>query len=160
VTTTLSTPNLDAVTGEVEVCAPPERVFRALTDERQLFQWWGEGGSCKAALWHMDARKGGKWRYQSRDTTGRNAANGVTHFEARGDILEFDPPRLLVYTWIANWHDCPSDVTVVRWELTATRSGTRVKVTHSGLAQQPASRKDYSGGWSGVLELLKKHCER
>jgi uncharacterized protein YndB with AHSA1/START domain len=47
----------------------------------------------------------------------------------------------------------------VRWELTPTGSGTRVKVTHSGLAQLPIARKDYSGGWPGVVEMLKKYVE-
>jgi hypothetical protein len=35
-----------------------------------------------------------------------------------------------------------------------------VKVTHSGLAQEPAARKDYSGGWLGVVEKLKEFAER
>jgi uncharacterized protein YndB with AHSA1/START domain len=72
---------------------------------------------------------------------------------------EFDPPRLLAYTWIANWHDRPSQRTVVRWELAKFGDGTRVKVTHSGLSQQPIARKDYKGGWSGVVESLKKFVE-
>jgi uncharacterized protein YndB with AHSA1/START domain len=49
---------------------------------------------------------------------------------------------------------------VVRWELTPTKLGTLVKVTHSGLAQEEAARKDYSGGWPGVLEMLKKFAEK
>jgi len=35
-----------------------------------------------------------------------------------------------------------------------------VKVTHSGRSEQPIARKDYSGGWPGVLELLQKYCEQ
>jgi hypothetical protein len=35
-----------------------------------------------------------------------------------------------------------------------------VKVTHSGLAQEPTARKDYSGGWPGVVEQLKKFIEK
>ena len=46
-----------------------------------------------------------------------------------------------------------------RWELSATKTGTKVKVTHSGLADQPVARKDYAGGWPGLLELLRKFCE-
>ena len=156
---TLMTPNLDAITGEIEVAAPPERVFQALTDGRQLLQWWGEKGSCQAMLWQMDARKGGKWRMQSRAPSPEKSVNGVSDFVAGGEILEFDPPRLLVYSWIANWHDRPAEPTLVRWELTPTAKGTRVRVTHSGLTQQPIARTGYSGGWSGVLELLKTHCE-
>jgi uncharacterized protein YndB with AHSA1/START domain len=87
------------------------------------------------------------------------SVNGVSEFECHGEIMEYHPPRLLVYTWIANWHVDKQRKTVVRWELTPTASGTRVKVTHSGLAQEPAARKDYSGGWVGVVEGLKRFAE-
>jgi len=75
-------------------------------------------------------------------------------------VLEYDPPRLLSYTWIANWHDDKTKRTVVRWELTPKAGGTRVKVTHSGLATLPVAGKDYSGGWVGVVEQLKNFVER
>lgn len=70
------------------------------------------------------------------------------------------PPRLLVWTWIANWHAHPLHPTVVRWELTPTANGTRVRVTHSGLTQEPVSRKDYKGGWQGVLRLLHEFLRK
>jgi hypothetical protein len=37
--------------------------------------------------------------------------------------------------------------------------GTLLKVIHSGLANEDVARKDYSGGWLGVLESLKKFAE-
>src|SRR4029077_11149758 len=85
--------------------------------------------------------------------------NGISVFKASGEILEHDPPRLLAYTWIANWHEQPGRTTVVRWELTPIGKSTRVKVTHSGLAQEPVARQDYSGGWPGVVEYLKTFVE-
>ena len=33
-------PNEDMIVVEIEIAAPPERVFRALTDPRQLLLWW------------------------------------------------------------------------------------------------------------------------
>ena len=48
---------------------------------------------------------------------------------------------------------------MVRWEFSPDAAGTCVKVTHCGLAQEIAARKDYSGGWPGVLEMLKKFVE-
>ena len=80
-------------------------------------------------------------------------------FKAQGEITEFDPPRVLAYTWRGNWHEHPEQPSTARWELSPTRTGTRVKVTHSGLANEPTVRKDYAGGWPGVLEKLRKHCE-
>jgi uncharacterized protein YndB with AHSA1/START domain len=153
------TTSSDAVIGEIEVEAPPEKVFRALTDRGQLMHWWGQSGPCKASLWEFDARVGGKWRFEAADQTGRLVINGISDFKAHGEILEFDPPRVLAYTWFGNWHQDPSRPTKVRWELSSKGKGTLVKVTHSGLAQEAAARKDYSGGWPGVLEYLRKYCE-
>ncbi len=108
-------------------------------------------------IWKMDARVGGQYSYAT--AKGSIVVNGVSEFECHGEILECDPPRLLVYTWIANWHDDKSAHTVVRWELEKQGSGTHVKITHSGLASLPIARKDYSGGWPGVVEMLKKFVE-
>jgi uncharacterized protein YndB with AHSA1/START domain len=155
-TATIST-DKDAIISEIQIAAPPERVFRALTDPKELLQWFTEE-SCKHKLWEMDAKVGGRWRFQTEKS--KHVVNGVDEFEGHGEVLEIDPPRLLVYTWIANWHADPKRKTVVRWELKPSRGGTLVKVTHSGLADEDAARKDYSGGWPGVVELLKKFIEQ
>ena len=34
------TPDQDAIVTEIEIAAPPERVFQALTDPAQLMLWW------------------------------------------------------------------------------------------------------------------------
>ena len=86
--------------------------------------------------------------------------NGISDFKVNGEILEYDPPRLLAYTWIANWHEQPGRRTQVRWELTPVGNGTRVKVTHSGLTDEPVSRKGYSEGWPGVVGSLKTFVEK
>jgi uncharacterized protein YndB with AHSA1/START domain len=158
-TNPIITPDLDAIVTDVEIAAPPEKVFRALTDPQQLIRWWGDD-VCKASVWEFDARVGGKWRFEASDTTGKLVINGVSDFKAGGEIVEFNPPRVLAYTWIANWHDDKSRRTLVRWELTPKGKGTLVKVTHTGLADEAVARKDYSGGWPGVVELLKKFVEK
>jgi uncharacterized protein YndB with AHSA1/START domain len=153
---TIITADQDAVVSEIEMAAPAERVFQALTDSDQLARWF-TNDSCPAKFWKMDARLGGSYSYASENS--KLAINGVSQFTCRGEILEFDPPRLLVYTWIGNWHLDPERKTVVRWELTPTASGTHVKVIHSGLIHEPEARKDYSGGWVGVVESLKHFAE-
>jgi uncharacterized protein YndB with AHSA1/START domain len=156
-TTTAVTPNLDAIVTEIEVSAPPDRVFRALTDPSELMRWFGSP-ECPVKFWKMDARLGGRYSYSTEKET--IVVNDVSEFECHGEIVEYDPPRLLAYTWFGNWHDDTSRRTVVRWELTPKSAGTHVKVTHSGLADLPIARKDYSGGWSGVVEMLKKFVEK
>jgi uncharacterized protein YndB with AHSA1/START domain len=150
------TPDQDAVVSEVDIAAPPARVFDALIDPQQVMQWW-TSDVCPIDAFSMQPRKGGRWEYDSRR---RNPnADSATQFHCEGEVLEYDPPRTLAYSWTANWHDDKQRRTVVRWELTPKPGGTHVKVTHSGLAQEPTARKDYSGGWVGVVEKLKKFVE-
>jgi uncharacterized protein YndB with AHSA1/START domain len=151
------TPDLDALVTEIDIAAPAARVFQALTDPAQLKRWF-TSPECPGKVWNMDARLGGKYDYATEN--GSIVVNGVSEFQCHGEILEIDPPRLLVYTWVANWHNDKQRETSVRWELESRGSGTHVKVTHSGLAQEKVAREDYRGGWPGVLEQLKKFSER
>ena len=155
-TTAVITPDQDAVVSEIQIAAPPERVFEALIDPKQVLQWW-TSDACQIDSFAMEPKRGGRWRYDSKQSTLN--VSGVSKFHCEGEVLEYDPPRLLAYSWIANWHADKSRRTVVRWELAPKSGGTQVKVTHSGLAQEPTARKDYSGGWPGVVENLKKFVE-
>jgi uncharacterized protein YndB with AHSA1/START domain len=150
-------PDQDALITEIDISAPPHRVFSALIDPKQLALWFTDA-SCPVKTWRMDARRGSSYGYAT--GKGSHVVNGVSEFECHGDILEFDPPRLLVYTWVANWHLDKQRKTVVRWELTPAGAGTHVKVTHSGLAQEAVAREDYRGGWPGVVEKLKEFVEK
>lgn len=147
----------DAVISEIEIAAPPERVFQALIDREQALRW-GTNDAFEIKSWEMDARPGGKWRFVSKERSGKGEMGG--EFDHHGEILQIDPPRLLVYSWFANWHAQPLHKTVVRWDLTPTPAGTKVKVTHSGLAQLPDARKGYSEGWPGLLQALKNFFEK
>jgi uncharacterized protein YndB with AHSA1/START domain len=156
-TTTIVTPDQDAIVSEIQISAPPERVFEALTDSSQLSRWFSSP-ECPLKAWEMDARPGGRYHYET--VKGSVVVNGVSEFKCHGEVTEYDPPHRLGYTWMANWHDDPVRRTVVRWELTAKAGGTHVRVTHSGLNELPVARKDYTGGWPGVVEMLKKFVER
>jgi len=156
-TTTIATPDRDAIVAEIQISAPPERVFHAISDADALQRWFGGSPECPVKTWKIEARMGGRYSYSTKKST--TAVNGVSEFECHGEILEFDPPHVLAYSWIANWHDDPKSRTVVRWELTSIPGGTHVRVTHSGLASLPVARKDYAGGWPGVVDQLKKFVE-
>lgn len=166
-TTAGATPEQDAITCQIEIEASPDRVFQALTDPQQLFHWWGKEPSVELLMFEMDARPGGRWRFRCKPVAGADHGavaeqlrrNRAQEFEAYGEVLEYDPPRLLVWSWIANWHEHPSEPTVVHWELAPTTKGTRVRVTHSALRQEPTARKDYTAGWAGVLQLLRGFLE-
>jgi uncharacterized protein YndB with AHSA1/START domain len=149
----------DAVVSEIVIAAPPERVFSAIADGGELMKWWRHEEHFLPSAWEMDRRVGGKWRFEG-TSPNYKSAHGVTVFQGGGEILEIDPPRRLVYTWIANWHKAAAVPSVVRWELTKIEGGTLVKVTHSGLKDEAVARTDYAGGWPGVLEWLRDYAAR
>jgi uncharacterized protein YndB with AHSA1/START domain/catechol 2,3-dioxygenase-like lactoylglutathione lyase family enzyme len=135
----------------IEIAAPPARVFAALTDPVQLLAWWGDRHTFPSTHWELDARVGGRWLSRWR------APNGAT-FALGGEVLEIDPPRLLVYSW---WDERYPDLprTAVRYELTTTATGTRVTLTHDGFNADRADFDDYNGGWSSVMRSLRAHAE-
>jgi uncharacterized protein YndB with AHSA1/START domain len=155
--TTRITSDQDAVVSEIEIAAPPDRVFQALTTAAELKRWF-TSAECPAKFWEMDPHLGGHYRYATEK--GSIMVNGVSEFECHGEIVEYDPPRVLAYTWLANWHEDIAHRTIVRWELTPTKTGTRVNVKHSGLSDEAVARKDYAGGWPGVLEMLKNFAQK
>ncbi len=152
-TRTQITPDRDAVVSETEIAAPPDRVFQALINRDQALTW-GASDAFTIKVWEMDARPGGRWSFISVEkASGRD-------FEHHGEVVEIDPPRVLAYSWFANWHTKPSHPTMVRWELAPTSKGTLVKVTHSGLGQLPEACTAYSQGWPGLVDALKKFVEK
>lgn len=157
-TPTMIATERDAIVAEIQISAPAERIFAALTTPEQLQLWFHGGSECPMKTWKMDARPGGSYSYRA--GTGSAAVDAIVEMECHGEIVECDPPRVLAYTWIASWHENPKRSTLVRWELTPRAGGTHVKVTHSGLAELPTAYKEYSDGWSGVVDSLKKYLER
>jgi uncharacterized protein YndB with AHSA1/START domain len=151
------TPSHDAVITEIFMAAPPERVFKALIDREQALQW-GSSPEFEMTRWEMDPRLGGKWTFvaKERNQSGKYANTELVH---HGEILGFDPPRVLEYTWFASWHSDPSHKTIVRWELSAVAAGTQVKVTHSGLAPMPEDCKGYAQGWPGLVTRIEQFVE-
>ena len=146
------TPDRDAVISEVEIAAPPDRVFEALVNREHVSQW-SNGDAYQLVHWELDPRIGGKWRSTSREKTSSKI------FDHWGEIVEVDRPRVLAYTWFANWHTDQSHPTMVRWELNPTATGTNLKVTHRGLAALPGACEGYGQGWPGLVEAVKTFVE-
>src|ERR1700741_1131249 len=108
----------DAVICEVEIAAPPDTIFRALTSTDLLMRWWdGSDGPCRVKIWEFEPRIGGHHRHVAYDPTGQKQINGLSEWEVHGEIVELDPPRTLAYTWLANFHSVAGHATLVRWEL-------------------------------------------
>ncbi len=86
------TPDQDVIALEVQIAAPPEQVFQAITDPSQLLRWWGQRGIYHSTNWCTDQRPGGPWRCEGVSDTDGSA------YHVSGQYLEVDPPRLLVHT--------------------------------------------------------------
>ncbi len=69
-------------------------------------QWW-TSDDCEIEAFALEPHAGGRWTYDTRPTAMN--INGVSQFHCDGEVLEYDPPRVLAYTWIANWHDRPDN---------------------------------------------------
>jgi uncharacterized protein YndB with AHSA1/START domain len=150
--TAIITPDQDTIISEIDIAAPPDRVFDAIANPETVRR-----RAPQLDVYEMDLRVGGKWRLEMRVPKPHHGVSVIRH---DGEVLEIDPPRLLVFTWFANFHSDPKHRSVVRWELTPTQSGTHVKVTHNGLASEAVARKDYAGGWPGVLSEIKTWAEK
>jgi uncharacterized protein YndB with AHSA1/START domain len=146
-----NTSDLDVVRCELFIAAPAGRVFQAITDPRQLPQWWGNQGMYRVTKLESDLRPHGKWSSSGVMTNG-------DAFTVSGEYLEIDPPRLLVQTWMASY--MTDLVTTVRWELTPQNNGTLVKITHRGFAGKTDAAKSYGGGWKRVLGWVQGFVEK
>ncbi len=140
------TPDNDLIIAEIHVAAPPARVFRAITDPRQLPQWWGQSEMYRVTKFETDLRLHGKWTSYGTSVNGEN-------FQVGGEYLEIDPPRVLVYTWTASWTGALK--TTVRWELTPSGQGTSVKIHHSGFAGNAEAAQSHGQGWQRVLGWMQ-----
>ena len=138
-----------SILASVEIAAPPERVFRAVSSA-EVADWWGSAETYRVTRWTGDMRVGGWWRSEGTSATGQQ-------FAVSGDVLEFDPPRLLVHTW--RYDHQPSDVTTVRFQVEAIPGGSRLTVRHDGFRDRDACDA-HSRGWERVLSWLNAFVAR
>jgi uncharacterized protein YndB with AHSA1/START domain len=149
--TVFITPDQDIVCAEIQIGAPAERIFQAITDPRQLLQWWGQKEMYRTTQFEADVRVNGKWKSVGVSANGDN-------FQVSGEYLEVKPPHLLVYTWAATW---TGDLkTTVRWELKPHNGGTLVKIHHSGFAGNAEAAKNHGQGWERVLLWVRSFLEK
>ncbi len=100
----------DDVVREIHLDAPPEEVWRALTEPGELSHWLADDA-------HLDMRPGGGVQMRTGDGEIR-----------RGWIEEADPGRRLAFWWRAGEEDDP---TRVEFELEPDAGGTRVVLTET-----------------------------
>jgi uncharacterized protein YndB with AHSA1/START domain len=122
--------------------APPERVWRALTEAGELEAWfWPREYGTRASA---DARVGGRYRLE--------APQRERELAVDGEFLEVAPPRRLVLTWRWGGDDPAS---VVRIDVLGNERGSGLVLEHEGLA--PGDVAGHEQGWSDSLDRLAEH---
>jgi len=128
----------------VEIAAPPERVFLALTSG-EITEWWGRAGTFDTREWTGDVRPGGTWH-----ATGIGKGKPYT---LEGEFIEVNPPRKLVHTWRAA--DAPNAPTTVTYILERLEGGTRLTLRHIGFVSREACL-DACIGWETSFQRLSE----
>jgi len=129
----------------VEIAAPAERVFRALTS-KEIIDWWVRPGVFDTREWTGDVRKGGHWR-----------ASGVARgqpYVLEGEFLEVQPPTRLVHTW--QLVGVPRAPTTVTYHLQPIDGGTRLTLRHTGFVP-PDTCGNVCEGWEVSFERLARY---
>ena len=122
---------------EIRIDARPETVFEFFVDEQKMVRWKGKEAE-------LDPRPGGVYRVVINDRA-----------IARGEFVELDPPRRVVFTW--GWEGDENPVapgsSTVEVELAPDGDGTIVRLVHRDLPDEQ-QREQHAHGWSHFLARL------
>ncbi|MDP9475299.1 MAG: SRPBCC domain-containing protein [Actinomycetota bacterium] len=139
----------DRIVIRVEIGAPRDRVWQALTDEERIAQWWGDHVS-------FDARPGGCVTERWTDAGGREVVTS-------GEVVRLIAPRTLELTWADDDWDEPTRVLFRLDE--AADDATRLTLEHSGWEAFPPSTREelvrtHASGWSDHMANLAAYSAR
>ena len=128
----------------IYIASTPEKVFQALTDEKMSEQYWV--GNRVVSDWKIGAPFALKLKREDKDVT--------------GEVLEFDPPRRLAYSFRAAHTSMeaepPSRVT---FELEPQKDQVKLTVVHDKFEPGSKALESVSRGWPLVLSSLKSYLE-
>ncbi|MDR6293669.1 uncharacterized protein YndB with AHSA1/START domain [Inquilinus ginsengisoli] len=145
----------DRITKSIELRAPVERVWRALTDPTEFGTWFRvrlEGPFVPGQL-----------------SRGRITHPGYEHVVWEARVVAMDEPRLFSFTWHPYAVDPAVDYsqetpTLVEFRLAPTAAGTRLVIVESGFGALPAHRRAEAlrmnqGGWEQQIRNIRAHVE-
>ena len=139
-------------TNQIIICAqinvPRDRVWRALTEEEQIAEWWGGYVS-------LDARPGGRLTERWTDSGGREVITS-------GEVVRLNAPQTLELTWADDDWD---ESTRVLFQLEEAADGTHLTLEHSGWEAFPSSLREelicaHASGWSQHVANLAAYLAR
>ena len=135
------------ITRSIDIKAPLDRVWAALTEPELIAQWFGETAE-------FDATPGAAGSF------GWAEHGGAFHIV----VEHVDKPKTLVYRWAREFgvDPVPGNSTLVRFDLTEIAGGTRLDLVETGfeeLADAEAARAGNVEGWLAELGELVELVE-
>ncbi|MFC2248325.1 SRPBCC family protein [Labrys portucalensis] len=145
----------DRIEKTIELNAPIERVWRALTDHEEFGTWFRvklDGPFVPGQI-----------------SRGRITYPGYEHVMWEAKVVSMDKPRLFSFTWHPYAVDPDVDYsketpTLVEFHLRPTATGTQLIGIESGFGAIPAHRRAEAfrmndGGWEEQMKNIKAYVE-
>lgn len=128
--------------------APAQEVFKAWTDPALLNRWMSLPGGGTAS-WEVDARVGGRYRFEMR------TPDGQVHVTS-GVYRELEPGRRLVQTWAYDGPhtDFVGHETLLTVELRELEPGVTELTLKHERAPSEAYLDSVTRGWTALLDSL------
>lgn len=137
----------------MEFDAPPERVWRAITDPDELAEWFPD----KTADFRAEPGYSGAFVWHGTDTVDDQCGGGA--FAVKVEIAE--PFHTLVWHWAdrANTPFDPSASTRVEWKLSERAAGGTVLVLRETGFENVGAAEGNDRGWDSELGELRARLE-
>lgn len=145
----------DKIERTIDLQAPVDRVWRALTDHREFGAWF------RVAI-------DGPF-VEGEAASGNITYPGYEHVRWNVRIVAMDVPRRFAFTWhpyaVEPGVDYSAEEpTLVEFFLEPHGDGTHLTVVESGFDKVPAHRRDEairmnSGGWTEQIDNIRKHVD-
>jgi uncharacterized protein YndB with AHSA1/START domain len=136
-----ATTETTSVERTISIAAPPETVWEFFVDPEKATRWMGLSAT-------IEARPGGTYR-----------CDVLPGHTARGEYVELDPPRRLVFTW--GWEKSgaednavPPGSSTIEVDLRPEGDGTRLRFVHRDLPNAQAA-ESHAHGWDHYLPRLE-----
>lgn len=143
----------DRIEKQIDLKAPPARVWKALTDYREFGTWFGVSLESPFRVGQV--------------TRGNITYPGYEHLTMEVTVRAMEPERLFAFAWHPYAVDAAIDYskekpTQVEFTLKEIEGGTRLTVSESGFDAIPAARRDEafrmnSQGWAIQLKNIDEH---
>jgi uncharacterized protein YndB with AHSA1/START domain len=135
-------------TAEAEIDAPPEKVWRALTDPKQIEEYMF--GSQVETDWKPGSRIVWRGEYEGKQ------------YEDKGEIVEIEPNRRLKVTHfspLSGLEDIPENYHTLLYELEERDGSTRISLRQDNNPSAEAAEHSRAN-WEKMLVGLKQVVER